>query len=890
MSKKFLIIDGNSLINRAYFGIKPPMITKEGIHTTGVYGFLNMLAKFKKEYKPGFIGVTFDVKAPTFRHEAFSDYKANRKPMDTELAMQLPILKEVLSAMNVKMIEKAGFEADDLMGTMSKIAEGEGFSPVIITGDRDALQLASDKTVVDIVKGSKNSERYDKATFCEEYGFTPTEFIDYKAILGDKSDNIPGVKGIGEVGAKALIREFKTIENIYDKIDSVESKYKGKLEDDEISARMSKSLATINRDVPIEFEIDDYKVLEPDYEKLIPIYQKLEFKSFLSKIDVSLYTDAKIQLKDFEAVLIENEKQREDLILKIRNSEKIGIKAIDSDAEEKLKRQNPVIGILIDGTVYGIYKNDSCLEKIYKIILEDKKAIFGHQLKWDIIDIMKSMAGSYSENKRLCDFGFNIYFDTAISQYVLNSSMTDYTIYAIGKDEYNLNLDLKKEEGQIQFIADDDFVKCELENISKQFSLIDYLMKRDRDKLKEDDLESLYYDLEIPLVEVMAFMEFIGVKVDRDTLKNIGNTIEERLGILSDEIYEIAGEEFNIKSPAQLGVVLFEKMGLTASKKTKTGYSTGAEVLEKIKEESPIIEKVLEYRKLTKLVGTYVDGLMPLIHKNGRIYSHFNQTVTTTGRISSSNPNMQNIPIRDEFGKLIRKAFIAEDGKILVGADYSQIELRVLAHMSNDEALIESFNNGEDIHKSTASRVLGIPMEEVTPVQRSSAKAINFGVIYGMGAFSLSKDLNISWNEAKNYIKDYFQKHSSVEKFMDSQKEFCKNNQYVKTILGRKRYIKEISAKNRILREAGERLAMNTPIQGSAADIIKLAMIKVYENLKGMKSNLILQVHDELIIEADINELPQVKEILKKSMEEAMKLRVKLVVEVNEGKTWLDLK
>ena len=892
MSKKFVIIDGNSLINRAYFGIKPPMITKEGLHTTGVYGFLNMLAKFKKEYRPGFIGVTFDVKAPTFRHEAYKEYKAGRKPMDNELAMQMPILKDVLSAMNVKMLEIAGFEADDLLGTMSKLAEEAGYMPIIVTGDKDALQLASDKTTVDIVKtGGKNSKKYTREVFEEEYGFTPTEFIDYKANLGDSSDNIPGVKGIGEKGASQLIREYGSIENIYDKIDEIPVKFKKKLEAGELSARMSKSLATINRQVPMEFEISEYEVKEPDYTKLIPIYRKLEFKSFLSKIDVSLYTDAKIDLKEYKTVLVQDEMRKEEFLQAVKDAKKIGIKTVDSDADEKLKRNNPLVGFFIENTVFGVFRDDEATYEAFEIITGENKEIFGHQIKCELIAIMDKFESEPRKDERIkSNFNFNIIFDTAVSQYLINSSANDYSIYGIGKDDYNLNLDLEREEGQLGFLVDSDFVKKDLENLSRQFSLIEHLLENDRDELEKAELTELFYNLEIPLIEVMAFMEYIGVQVDRKTLKNIGNTIETRIDHLSGEIYAIAGEEFNIKSPSQLGVILFEKMRLTPGKKTKTGYSTNAEILEKIREESPIIDKIMEYRKLTKLKGTYVDGLIPLIRKDGRIHSHFNQTVTTTGRISSSNPNMQNIPIRDEFGKLIREAFVARAGSTLVGADYSQIELRVLAHLSGDEALIESFNEGEDIHKSTAARVMGINIDDVTPIQRSNAKAINFGVIYGMGAFSLSEDLDISWKEAEKYIDDYFGKHGKVKAFMDEQIRFCRENHFVKTILGRKRYIKEIDAKNFMVRKAGERLAMNTPIQGSAADIIKLAMIKVYEKLKKMKSNLILQVHDELIIETHMSELDEVKSILKKSMEEAIALKVHLSVHVNEGKNWLQLK
>ncbi len=878
MENQVIIIDGNSLVNRAYYAMQRPMITKEGMYTQGIYGFLNMLEKIKKDYKPQYIIVTFDVKAPTFRHEQYEQYKAGRKKMPLELAMQIPLLKEILDAMNIRRVELEGFEADDLIGTISKKAEDEGKKTLIITGDKDALQLASKKTQVLITKkGISQFALYDENAFLNEYGFPVTSFIDYKAIVGDKSDNIPGVAGIGDKGATKLICDYKTLENIYKNIEEVEPKgIKNKLIENETAAYMSKRLATINKNVPIDIDFEDCKLTEPDYKKLVELYKKLEFNNFLKKLDIPNVAESGAGLPIYKTVEIGKDISLAELIkcLSIINDEDdaacagfedaVGLR-IYSDNNHKKKPKIDAIAVFFGDTVY-FQKNtsDESVQSIYEAIKTSGKKIYGHDLKNEIYNLM------YLSEKE-----FNLAFDTAIAKYVLEPSASDYSLKRIASEDF--------------------FVKIETDNLPKrastEFAIINELMIKQKEDIKEQGLEGLLYDVELPLIEIMASMEYKGMSLDIDYLKKLGDELLKRENELTTNIHMLAGENFNINSPVQLGMILFEKLGLEPAKKTKRGYATGAEVLEKLKDKHPIIPLILEYRKLTKLTSTYIDGLLQVISDDGKVHASFNQTVTTTGRISSSNPNMQNIPVRDELGKKIRGAFVPSSNEyVFVGADYSQIELRVLAHMSGDEALIKAFNENQDIHKATAARVMGIPVEEVTSAQRSSAKAINFGVIYGMSSFGLSLELDITRKEAQNYIDDYFKKHEAVKKFMDAQIAFCKEKGYVNTILGRKRYIKEINAKAYVVRQLGERLAMNTPIQGSAADIIKLAMIVVYHRLLRMKSNLVLQVHDELIIEAHKDELDDVKKILRDAMEHAIQLSVRLTVDLNVGDNWRELK
>lgn len=894
MSKRLVIIDGNSLINRAYYAMQRPMITKEGIYTQGIYGFLNMLQKIKSDYEPEYIGVAFDVKAPTFRHKEYDEYKAGRKKMPMELAMQMPLLKDILKAMNIKIVEMEGFEADDLIGTIARAAEEEELNPLIITGDKDALQLASEKTEVLITKkGISQFDLFDKAAFVESYGFEPLQFIDCKALMGDKSDNIPGVPGIGEKGATKLIVEYGSIENIYEKIDEVKPKgTQTKLMDNHHLAFMSKRLATINRFVPIDIDFDEYKTEEPDLEKLLEIYKKLEFTSFIKKLDIKGVEnkDKSAELPAYDLVQVMDIDAAAKLASEVEKSKRTGL-IVFSDNNHLAQPKLTGAALAIENTVYYVKGQLFKDADIAKALEKSKTSIYGHDVKNEIYNLLALGAED-----------FNMGDDTAIAEYVIDSGKSSYDLEILANERLQLSLKEdepeEEKEAQINMFAnlggESQEKNVDEENgryACKAFGIINSLLKIQKEEIEKEGLKSLYEEVELPLVEVMAYMEHIGFKLDVDYLKDMGQMLSARERELEEEITQLAGEKFNIKSPKQLGPILFEKLGLTVIKKTKSGYSTNAEVLEKIAHEHPIVPLILEYRKLTKLNSTYVEGLAALLAEDGKIHASFNQTVTTTGRISSSNPNMQNIPVREELGRKIRGAFAAEsDEYTLIGADYSQIELRVLAHMSGDEALIDAFNKGQDIHRATAARVMGIAEDQITSEERSSAKAVNFGVIYGMSSFGLSSELNISRKEAENYIKEYFNKHQAVKEYMDAQVALCKEKGYVTTILGRKRYIKEIGASNFMVRQMGERLAMNTPIQGSAADIIKLAMIKVYHALSGKKSRLVLQVHDELIIEAHNSELEEIKDILRQSMESAIDLSVDLTVDLNEGANWLQLK
>ena len=882
MDNRLIIIDGNSLINRAFYAMKNPMITKDGIYTHGIYGFINMLEKIRKDYEPQYIGVAFDVKAPTFRHKQYDEYKAGRKKMPLELVMQMPILKEILEAMNIKTVEMEGFEADDLIGTISREAEENNLRTMIITGDKDALQLATDKTEILLTKkGVSQFALFDEKAFIEEYGFTPTQFIDCKGLMGDNSDNIPGVPGIGEKTASKLIIEYGSIENIYEKIDEVTPKgVQTKLMNNVSQAYMSKKLATINRFVPIDIDFEEYKVKEYNYQKLVELYTKLELNTFLKKLEIPKEYSNNNELKKYSYEIIDENNIR-DFEEAVSEVDEIGLKIISDDNHKDIPKVS-AIAIAVENKVYIF---DSDIEKYKKQWMGtlSTKSIYGHDLKNDIYNLFHFSLTEVS-----------ISDDIAIAEYVLDASKNNYSIENIAWDRIQINMDemdsSNKEKAQLDMFAE-NLDKVDYSYLNNYFAVVDKVREVQTKLIKEENLLDVYSQVELPLVEVMAYMEYAGFTVDVEKLHNMGIDLTNKINELISKIHELAGEKFNINSPKQLGVILFEKLGLPVIKRTKSGYATGAGVLEKLKHHHEIIALILEYRKLTKLNSTYIEGLNAVVAKDGKIHASFNQTVTTTGRISSSNPNMQNIPVKEELGKQIRSAFVpTSDEYILMGADYSQIELRILAHMSGDEALIDAFNNGMDIHRATAARVMGIEEKDVTPIQRSSAKAINFGVIYGMSSFGLSSELNITRRDAEKYINDYFDKHRAVKEFMDLQVELCREHGYVTTISGRKRYIREIKASNFNVRQASERLAMNTPIQGSAADVIKLAMIKVYNSLKGMKSRLLLQVHDELILEVHKDEEQKVKELLRENMEHAIELSVGLSVDLNEGNNWMELK
>lgn len=887
--ERIAIIDGNSLINRAYYAMRNPMITKDGIFTQGIFGFLNMMEKIKKDYEPAYMVIAFDLKAPTFRHKAYEGYKAGRRKMPPELAMEVPILKDILRAMNIKQVELEGFEADDLIGTIAKEAESCGMEPLIITGDKDELQLATDITKIILTrKGVSEFDLYDRQAMMDKYGFTPTQFIDFKGLMGDQSDNIPGIPGVGEKTATKLILEYGSVENLIANVDNVKPKgVKAKVEEHAQLAMMSKRLATINTQVPMDIDFAEYKLTEPDYDALIELYSRLEFNRFLKKLNVQrsggtgsgdpAAKPLAVDAEKLEKVCVREDSQLAELTLQ----GKTAIKVFGDHNHLDVPQIEGVAAVNGDTYYYFDCRN---LTGFFDWLAEQEISFAGHSLKDDYYMLL-----CHGMTK------FETAFDTEVAQYVLDSSRSNYSLSALSNEYLHQSLRDEKEffeeNGQVDLFTDptEQYMTygCEV------CGAILNLAEAQKAQIADQKLETVLYEAELPLVEVMASMEHEGFRTDKKILEGFGVVLAEQIGELTKQIYGLAGEEFNINSPLQLGNILFEKLGLPAGKKTKRGYSTSADILEKLMDKHPIIPLILEYRTVSKLKSTYVDGLIPLISStDGKVHAHFNQTVTTTGRISCTEPNLQNIPIRQEMGRKLRKAFIPEENCVLVGADYSQIELRVLAHMSGDEALIESFNNGEDIHRATAARVLGIPEDKITLEERSRAKAVNFGVIYGMSAFGLSSELRITRKDADEYIKAYFAKHAAVKEFMDEQVKFCKANGYVSTLLGRKRFIKEINASAYMVKQVGERLAMNTPIQGSAADIIKLAMIKVFRALRdqGLRSRLILQVHDELIINTREEEKEQVEKLLTENMESAYELAVKLKADLNEGESWYELK
>ena len=885
MNKKIVIIDGNSLINRAYYAVQRPMITKEGIYTQGIYGFMNMLHKIQADYEPEYLTVAFDLKAPTFRHLEYDAYKAGRKSMPPELAMQMPLLKDVLRALNIEILEMEGYEADDIIGTVARISEEAGIAPYIITGDKDALQLVTDNTKVIITKkGITEFEMYDPAMMNERYGLTPKQFIDLKGLMGDSSDNIPGIPGVGEKTGIKLLEQFGSMENLLANTDQISAaKLRAKVEDNAQLALMSKRLATINVFVPIDIDINNLKLEDPDYEKLIDLYTRLEFNSFLKKLDYKP-TVVEVPQKEInvDAKIIDTISSLDEVKF-FENEEKVYLKVF-GDLNHV---QKPFIeGVFLLSENKALYIDTQVLgvEVIIDALNKYSINFVGHDIKNDLYGLMY-----YGLNN------FNVVFDTAVAEYVIDPSRSKYELKTLALEKLHLAIDSEedfaKSQGQIGFFDDN---RTTLANYAKSLGVaVIQLIELQKATISDKNLDRVYNEAELPLIEVLAAMEVNGIKVNAEFMEEFGTDLKDKIVVLEEKICDMAGKKFNINSPAQLGVVLFEDLKLPNGKKTKRGYSTSAEVLEKIRGDHPIVDAVLEYRNLTKLNSTYVEGMKPLIGNDGKIRAHFQQTVTTTGRISCTEPNLQNIPIRQALGRNLRKVFTADDeNHILIGADYSQIELRVLAHLSGDEELIAAFNRGDDIHKLTASRVLGIPFDDVSLEERSRAKAVNFGVIYGMSGFGLSEELKISRKEAENYINEYFLKHKKVKEYMDGQIESCKNNGYSETILGRKRPIHEINASAYMVRQLGERLAMNTPIQGSAADIIKVAMIKVYNRLKEEypDTKLLLQVHDELILQAPITAKDTIKNVLVESMEEAFKLEVKLVAEVNEGANWFDLK
>lgn len=886
--KKLMIIDGSSLIYRAFYAL-PLLSTKNGIYTNGIYGFLTMLYKVQEEKKPDYICVAFDKKGPTFRHEEYDKYKAHRDVTPSELVQQFPIIREVLDAMKIKYLEISGFEADDIAGTLAKIGEENLLDVILVTGDKDYLQLATDNTKILITrKGISELEEFDKNKIIEEYGITPLQLIDLKGLMGDQSDNIPGIPGIGEKTGLKLLKEYATIDNIYENIDNISGKkLKENLIENKHLAFLSRKLGEIMTTVPLDISLEDLKTEEPNGETLLKIYSDLEFNSLISKIS-SQYSIEEERQYTVEYKIIEPIDYN-NLINDIKKNGKLGFKFLVSDNNYI---EDNIIGIGIKtvgapvSIIYLDEDKDGFVEK-FKPVFEDKSIEkIGHNLKSDIVIL--SRLGIEIENFK---------FDSMVCQYLINPAQSSYSINNISKeylnyyglDEENL---LGKGKNKKKF---SDLSKEEIANyISFILDTVFNVEAKMKEILENQEMLELFYNVELPLVEVLGSMEYYGFKIDKDELSLLGKEYDEEINYLTKDIYELAETEFNINSPKQLGEILFDKLALPIIKKTKTGYSTDAEVLDKLKDNHPIVDKILRYRQIVKLKSTYIDGLLALLNKETeRVHSSFNQTITTTGRISSTEPNLQNIPIRTEDGRRIRKAFIAENNDyILVDADYSQIELRVLAHISKDPKLIEAFINEEDIHRKTASEVFNVSNDEVSSTMRSRAKAVNFGIIYGISDYGLSRDLNISRKEAKEYIDNYLKNYKMVKKYMEDIVEEGKENGYVETILHRRRYIPELQAKNFNIKSFGERIAMNTPIQGSAADIIKMAMVKVYNELKKrkLKSRLILQIHDELIVETSKDEVEEIKVMLKDIMENSIKLVVPLTVDLEVGVSWYDTK
>ena len=871
MSSKIVLIDGHSILNRAFYGL-PDLTNAEGLHTNAIYGFLTIMFKLLEEEKPEYLTVAFDVHAPTFRHKMYAEYKGTRKPMADELRQQVPVIKEVLHAMGVKTIECAGLEADDLIGTLSNRCENEGMEVTVISGDRDLLQLATEHVKIRIPKtkqGKTEIEDYYAKDVEERYQVTPKEFIDLKALMGDTADNIPGVPSIGEKTATKIITQYHSIEEAHEHVDELKPPRASKaLSEHWDLAVLSKKLATINVKADFPYELFEAKLGNLYTEEAYIFFQKLEFKNLLSRFDVS----APANKVEDGFKIIASKSEAEKVFVQAEEASTIGA-VIFKDLEN-------VLPLFADQA--GLGGIGLCFSKEESYCIKVEKDITGEWLLKKLADVAEkaetyamfhlkeSMEQVTIRNQANC-------FDISVAAYLLNPLKNNYTWEDVAREHLGLMIDEK---------IDQDMKACYESYVN--YASVEVL----RQKLRDTKMDTLFRDIEMPLVFTLFDMEQNGIRVEADALKQYGDQLAGKIAELEKEIYEEAGETFNINSPKQLGVVLFENMKLPGGRKTKTGYSTAADVLEKLAPEHPVVAKILEYRQYTKLKSTYADGLANYIQNDGRIHGKFNQTITATGRISSTEPNLQNIPVRMELGRLIRKVFIPEEGYRFVDADYSQIELRVLAHCSGDEHLIQAYKEQSDIHRITASQVFHIPFDEVTPQQRRNAKAVNFGIVYGISSFGLSQDLSITRKEAAKYIDDYFATYPGIKTFLDHAVTHAKEEGYVVTLFGRRRPVPELSSSNFMQRSFGERVAMNSPIQGAAADIIKIAMIRVNQRLKDqkMKSRLVLQVHDELLIEAYEPELDEVQNILKEEMEHAAELKVPLEIDMHTGDNWYEAK
>ena len=880
---KLMVIDGNSLINRAFYGIRM-LTTKDGQPTNAVYGFVNILLKLLDEEKPDALCVTFDRKAPTFRHLAYEGYKAQRKGMPDELAAQLPVLKDVLAAMNIPRYELDGWEADDLIGTIAARDTAAGWETVIVTGDKDSLQLVSDATRVKLVStrmGQTTTKEMTPETFREAYGFDPVHIVDLKALMGDTSDNIPGVKGIGEKTAMDLIQRYQSVEAIYADVEGVEAKpaVKKKLAEGEEQARMSYDLATIRCDAPIDFSPEDARRREPDGPALYELFLTLEFNKLIDKMGLSGGPAAGRADKPAAGAVrqerVTDRVRMAELVEQWRREPWVAVLALPS---------LDVVAVAWDGGARAALCAADRLEGYNELL----RALFSGEIQkvsHNVKDLMHLLLDEGLSTDGFC-------FDTALAAYLLSPTDGSYELEKLGITYFNQEFPKAKE-----YLAPDAFGPLAdpagpAEAMCAHAALAAALYRALAPKLEELDMHELYYGLELPLCPVLAEMERAGMLVDRRALADFGILLDGRIQADEALIYELAGEEFNINSTQQFGRILFDKLGLPPVKKTKTGYSTNADVLEKLRDKHPIVEAVLDYRQLAKLKSTYVDGLTKVIAADGRIHTSFQNTVTATGRLSSTEPNLQNIPVRTELGAELRKMFVAPAGRVLVDADYSQIELRLLAHIAGDEHMIAAFRTGEDIHTVTASQVFGVPPEQVTHEMRRRAKAVNFGIVYGISDFSLSQDIGVTRAEAKAYMEKYFEKYSGVHAYMTQVVERAKADGYVSTLMGRRRWLPELKSSNFNLRSFGERVALNMPIQGTAADLIKKAMLHVDGRLRreGLEARLVLQVHDELIVECPEGEAEQVQRLLAEEMEHVAELAVPLTAEAHAGKSWAEAK
>ena len=879
MSEKILLIDGHSILNRAFYGI-PDLTNSEGRHTGAVYGFLNILFRILDEEKPDYLTVAFDVHEPTFRHKIYSQYKGTRKPMPSELREQVPLIQELLTAMGIKIVSKGGYEADDLLGTLAKKSEQKGMDVTILSGDRDLLQLATEKVMIRLPKTSKGKttiEDFHGEQVLEKYQVTPPQIIELKALMGDSADNIPGIPGVGEKTATKLIVQYGSIENAHDHLEGIKpNKAKESLRDHYDLAQLSKTLATINTDSPLEYDYQEARLGNLYTQEAFQLCKRLEFKNLLSRFENVSAEEETLEENFFTC---EDLAGAESIFEKAASCEHVGIDLLmDDEAVYGLGialSKEEIYYIPSEGLITGEYLCGKVRDLSERVILcaMDIKALLKHVRISDASRIFDIGIGVYLLNPLKSSYSY----DDVAREY-LDGSIFPSREDLLGKTAFRKAWE-ESREGLFKYACYVAYTVC----VSRE--LIE-------EKLKETDMWKVYQDIELPLVFTLHSMEQWGICVRGEELKTYGEKLSIRISELEESVYQQAGEKFNINSPKQLGVILFEKMKLPGGRKTKTGYSTAADILEKLAPEHPIVKDILEYRQLAKLKSTYADGLGAVIAEDGRIHSTFNQTITATGRISSTEPNLQNIPVRMELGRLIRKVFVPEEGYVFLDADYSQIELRVLAHMSGDEMLIQAYREAQDIHRLTASQVFHVPFDEVTDLQRRNAKAVNFGIVYGISSFGLSQDLSITKKEAADYINKYFETYPKIKGFLDGQIEMAKEKGYVVTMFGRRRPVPELKSSNFMQRAFGERVAMNSPIQGTAADIIKIAMNRVYKRLteEGLKSRLVLQVHDELLIETKVEEIEEVSRILEEEMKGAAALSVELDVDMHQGNNWYEAK